>query len=116
MIEFIYAVGQTVFGILMVLVAVVVTLALGFGILAGLGADWPTDLGIFYGCMGGATSKMIIDCPGVVPLLTQPWDFRPSDPPKKTERQSSEGNLIIRRFTIRRFNVPGDGKKVCWMK
>jgi len=38
MIEFIYAVGQTVFGILTVLAAVVATLALGFGILAGLGA------------------------------------------------------------------------------
>jgi hypothetical protein len=38
MIEFIYSVGATVFGIFMVLVAVVATLALGFGILAGLGA------------------------------------------------------------------------------
>ena len=40
MIEFIYAAGQTVFGILTVLVAVVLTLALGFGILAGLGRRW----------------------------------------------------------------------------
>ena len=38
MIEFLYTVGQTIFGILTVLVAVVATLALGFGILAGLGA------------------------------------------------------------------------------
>jgi len=47
MIEFIYAVGQTVFGILTVLLAVVLTLALGFGILTGLGAILRPIWGLF---------------------------------------------------------------------
>jgi len=51
MIEFIYAVGQTVFGILTVLVAVVLTLALGFGILAGLGAVLGPIWGFFVNAL-----------------------------------------------------------------
>ena len=47
MIEFIYVVGETVFGILTVLVAVVLTLALGVGILAGLGAELGPIWGFF---------------------------------------------------------------------